>query len=79
MTVKFFWKQDCPKCPSAKAMVSTMDNVEYFSLDEPGGLAEAAFYSIMATPSVVISKADGSEVVAFRGDVPPNEVLREWL
>ena len=79
MTVKFFWKQDCPKCPLAKENVSNLDDVEYFNLDEPGGLAEAAFYSILATPSVVISKPDGSEVVAFRGEVPPNEVLRQWL
>lgn len=79
MKVKFFWKRDCPKCPSAKENVSALDNVEYFSLDEPSGLAEAAFYSIMATPSVVISEADGSEVVAFRGEVPSNEVLRKWL
>lgn len=79
MTVKFFWKEDCPKCPSAKEVVSTLDDVEFYNLGEPDGLAEAAFYSIMATPSVVISKPDGAEVVAFRGEVPPSEVLRKWL
>jgi len=79
MTIKFFWKEDCPRCPSAKASVATLGEVEYYNLDEPEGLAEAAFYSIMATPSLVISKPDGSELVTFRGEVPPGEVLRKWL
>ena len=79
MSVKFFWKSDCPKCPAAKERITEVDQVEFFNLDEPTGLAEAAFYSVMATPSVVISRPDGSEVVSFRGDVPPNEELARWL
>lgn len=79
MTVKFFWKEDCPKCPNAKARMSDIKNVQYYNLDEPEGLAEAAFYSVMSTPSVVISNDNGSEVVAFRGDVPEKKVLQKWL
>lgn len=79
MTVKFFWKADCPKCPAAKENVSSLEEVEYYNLDEPHGLAEAAFYSIMATPSIVISDEDGSELVAFRGDVPSREAIKKWL
>ena len=79
MTLKFFWKEDCPKCPSAKARVSDIENVQFYNLDEPDGLAEAAFYSVMSTPSVVISNDSGAEVVAFRGDVPENKVLQKWL
>lgn len=79
MTIKFFWKEDCPKCPAAKDSISSLKKVEYYNLNEPDGLAEAAFYSIMATPSVVISNSDGSELVTFRGEVPPSEVLQKWL
>jgi len=77
--VKFFWKQYCPKCPAAKAIIADLENVEYYNLDETDGLAEAAFYGIMSTPSVVITKPNGSEVTAFRGTVPTSEVLRQWL
>ena len=79
MTVKFFWKADCPKCPAAKESVVDLTSIEYFSLDEPGGLAEAAFYSIMSTPSLVISDDDGTEIVSFRGEVPAVSELNRWL
>ena len=56
MTLKLFWKADCPRCPAAKDAVSGIENVEYYNLDESAGLAEATFYSIMSTPSLVISR-----------------------
>jgi thioredoxin-related protein len=79
MTIKFFWKQDCPKCPSAKQAISAFDEVEYYNLDESLGLAEAAFYSVMSTPSVVISDPDGEEVATFRGEMPAKEEISRWL
>lgn len=79
MTIKMFWKEECPKCAAVKTSLAGFENVEYYDLGDPDGLAEAAFYSIMATPSVVISKTDGTEVVAFRGDVPSKKVLQKWL
>ncbi len=79
MTFKLFWKDDCPKCPAAKETVSAINGVEYFSLDDPSGLAEAAFYSVMSTPSLVISNDDGSEVASFRGEVPAVSELSQWL
>lgn len=79
MTVKFFWKEDCPRCPAAKTAVASIKDVEYYSLDDATGLAEAAFYSVMSTPSVVISRDDGSEVVSFRGEVPSNDEIVKWL
>ena len=79
MTVKLFWKEDCPKCPAAKESVLELDGVEYYSLDDPDGLAEAAFYSVMSTPSLVISGDDGTEVVSFRGEVPSVSELDRWL
>ncbi len=79
MTVKFFWKSECAKCPAAKETVSSIENVEYYNLDESGGLAEAAFYSVLSTPSLVISRADGTEVKSFRGDVPRLQEIAQWL
>lgn len=79
MTLKLFWKADCPRCPAAKDAVSEIEDVEYFNLDESAGLAEAAFYSIMSTPSLVISRKDGTEVKSFRGEVPASQEISRWL
>ncbi len=79
MTVKLFWKEDCPKCPAAKKTVAGLDGIEYYSLDESDGLAEAAFYSVMSTPSLVISDDEGTEVVSFRGEIPSVSELDRWL
>lgn len=79
MTLKFFWKEDCPKCPAAKERVKDLSGIEYYNVEEAGGLAEAAFYGVMATPSLVISGEDGSEIVSFRGEMPQVEEINKWL
>jgi glutaredoxin len=80
MKVKFFYKNDCPKCPAAKELVQQLNcEVEMHSLDETDGLAEAAFYNVMSTPSIIISNAEEKEVVAFRGEVPSRAELEKWL
>lgn len=79
MTLKLFWKADCPRCPAAKEAISDIEGVEFYNLDESTGLAEAAFYRIMSTPSLVISREDGTEVKSFRGEVPASLELAPWL
>jgi len=79
MTLKLFWKEECPKCPAAKATVAEIEGVEYYNLDEPAGLAEAAFYGIMSTPSLVISGPDGAEITSFRGEIPGIDEINRWL
>lgn len=77
--VKFFWRDKCPACPAAKKVVAGFDAVEYLNVDEIRGLAEAAFYSVFSTPSIVLVDATGAEIVAWRGQVPRAEDLRQWL
>lgn len=80
MKVKFFYKNDCPKCPAAKEIVSQLKcEVEAFNLDEADGLAEAAYYSIMSTPSIIISDDEEKEIATFRGEVPSKAELEKWL
>ena len=79
MTIKIFTKLTCPKCPPAKELAEELktngENVVMYSIDEPDGLAEAAMYDIMATPSIVITDDNNAELKSWRGEVPSlNEV-----
>lgn len=79
--VKFFYKKDCPKCPAAKEVVSKLPQeiVEYHNLDEVDGLAEGAYYMVVATPTVIVIDENGREVGSWRGEVPSLKELKEML
>jgi thiol-disulfide isomerase/thioredoxin len=80
--LKVFTKADCPKCPAAKQLSEEIQKegkikVEYFDVDQPEGLAEAQFYSVMATPSLILCKEDEDEeeIKSFRGEAPAKEEI----
>lgn len=75
MRVKLFVKQDCPRCPEAKYACEGLD-VEVYDLSEVDGLAEAAFHSVLATPTVLVVDSSGSEIAAWRGQAPQRSALR---
>lgn len=79
MIIKLFVKDDCPRCPAAKRALEPFENVEVFRVDEIDGLAEASFYSILATPSVLVVDSNGSEVESWRGQVPDTGRIRALL
>jgi glutaredoxin len=76
---KLFVRENCPKCPAAKALASRAENVEYYDVDNVDGLAEASFYGVMSTPSIVIVDDQDKEVISWRGEVPSRENLAKWL
>lgn len=76
MLIKLFVKQDCPRCPAAKHAVEGIDGVEVYDVGDIDGLAEASYYSILATPSVLVVDADGNEIESWRGEVPDRSRLR---
>jgi hypothetical protein len=79
MKIKLFWKENCPQCPPAKALVSDLEDVELYNIEEVAGLAEAAFYNIMATPSILIVDEKEGEVHSWRGTVPSVQEISQWL
>lgn len=81
MLIKLFWKENCPQCPLAKALVSQFEDtpIELFDIEEPNGLAEAAFYNVIATPSIVLVDDRGGEIKSWRGIVPSAQELRRWI
>ncbi len=72
--VKIFTKRDCPRCPQAKAIGELLKvrgvQVEYFDLDTADGLAEAAFYNIQATPTILVEDPEERIIARWAGDVP---------
>ncbi len=79
MRIKLFWKEGCPRCPEAKAVLADAPNVESYDLDEVEGLGESAYYGILATPSIIICDDGGKEIRSWRGEVPSRRQLAEWI
>ncbi len=70
MTIKLFVKDGCPRCPAAKRACEGLAGVEVYDVGQVDGLAEASFYGVLATPSVLVLDDDGREVAAWRGEAP---------
>ncbi len=82
-SLKIFTKAKCPKCPAVKEMGAELKNegvpVFSYDLDTIEGLAEASFYSILSTPSIVIEDEAEREVISWRGVVPTLQEVKQYL
>jgi len=82
-SLKIFTKARCPKCPAVKEMGMELrkEGVPVFSydLDTIEGLAEASFYSILSTPSIIIEDEEEREVISWRGVVPTLQEVKQHL
>ncbi|RLA81175.1 MAG: hypothetical protein DRG36_02140 [Deltaproteobacteria bacterium] len=72
--VKIFTKNRCPRCPAAKEVGKLLEGkgvpVEFYDMETPDGLAEAAFYSIMSTPAILIEDDREKVIAHWMGWVP---------
>ncbi len=82
-SVKIFWKSNCSKCPSAKSVGSILEEegikVAIFDLDTVNGLAEGAYYSVMATPTMIIEDEESNQIADFRGTVPTAQEVQKLI
>jgi glutaredoxin len=73
-SIKIFTKSECPKCPAAKEIGGILQQegleVLYYDVETPHGLAEAAFYSVLSTPTIIIEDEHEQIVAGWRGSVP---------
>lgn len=73
-SIKIFTKSECPKCPAAKEIGGILQkeglSVTYYDLETPDGLAEAAFYSVLSTPTIIIEDEQEKILAGWRGSVP---------
>jgi len=81
--VKIFTKRECPKCPATREVGNRlrMEGVKVIDYDMGTieGLAEAAFYGVMATPTIIVEDGEDNELAAWRGTVPTSQEIEEML
>jgi protein-disulfide isomerase len=82
-TVKIFIKKQCPRCPQAKQLGSEIEqdggSVVCYDVETAEGLAEATFFGVQATPTIIVED-DGENILAeFRGQVPSREELLQLI
>jgi glutaredoxin len=78
--IKIFWQKNCPHCPEAKHIGKQLEKeteVQYFDVDTVDGLAEASYYNIAATPSIVLVDNEDNEIKIWRGKTLNIEKIRE--
>lgn len=85
MILKIFTQQNCPICPPAKKLANDLRltnsdlRIEEFDVATADGLAEAAFYQVMATPSLILVDQKGKEIWDWRGRIPSVKEILEKL
>ena len=81
--VKVFLKDGCYKCPSAKEVGAILKKegleVLYYDLDTVDGLAEASFYGVLSTPTLIVEDREERPLADFRGIVPTPQRVKEIL
>ena len=85
MILKLFTQPNCPKCPSAKELCANLKlqapsiKQEYYDVSTVDGLAEASFYTVMATPSMLIFDDNNKKIGDWRGETPKTEDVLKIL
>ena len=79
--VKLFWKAECPLCGNAKIVSGMLQQegiiVYDYNLDTPDGLAEASYYGVKSTPTIIIEDEEENAIASYSGQVPsPLEVKK---
>ncbi|MBW2039017.1 MAG: thioredoxin family protein [Deltaproteobacteria bacterium] len=81
--IKIFTKGECPRCPAAKEIGGFLQQeglpVLYYDLETPDGLAEAAFYSVLSTPTIVVEDEDERVLAGWRGSVPTLQEIQRVI
>jgi hypothetical protein len=83
MELKVFVQAACPRCPAALALAEEISAaggmVSVYDTGTAAGLAEASFFNIMATPSLLVVDDNEQVVGAWRGSVPDRVELDRLL
>ncbi len=82
-TIKLFVKEGCGLCPSAKEVGSQLSReghqVLCYDLDTADGLAEASYYGVLSTPTMIIEDDNENLLADFRGTVPTFQQVKNTL
>jgi glutaredoxin len=80
--VLIFTSNTCPRCPEAKDLGARLEQrgvlVTAHDVGTAEGLAEAAFYHVLATPAILIIQQE-TVIAAWRGIVPDEDEVLHGL
>ena len=84
MILKVFIQPGCYRCPAAKNLGNKVKKhlvVEFWDVTNADGLAEASFYNVYSTPSLILVSDDGKELAGWRAKVSSTEenFWEPWL
>jgi glutaredoxin len=83
MIVKIFWQNECSRCPQAKELGKELEEngvkVEYHDVKNLDGLAEATYFNVLSTPSIIVVDDDQKEVNGWRGETPEIKDVKKFL
>lgn len=75
--IKVFVKASCPNCPVAREVAGQFETAELYDMDTASGLSEAAFYSVLSTPTFLLVDRADNILASWRGEVPrPDELAK---
>ncbi|NIM46826.1 MAG: thioredoxin family protein [Candidatus Aenigmarchaeota archaeon] len=81
MKLLVFTKKDCPNCPPAKKLAKDLEKdflVVIYDISEVDSLAEAQFYGVMSTPSLILVDEYDKEIRSWRGTTPSKEEILKY-
>lgn len=78
MLLKVFVKEDCPNCQAAKEIAQRFPFSRLFDLGDSDGLAEAAFHSVLCTPSMVLVDENNTVIHSWRCHVPRHTEITNY-
>ncbi len=89
MILKLFTQPSCPRCPAAKQIVAGVKGhplaggsrvkFEEYDVTTVDGMAEASFYTVMATPTILVCDDNGKIVKDWRGEIPSKDNIISLL
>lgn len=89
MILKVFTQPNCPKCPSTKALIHRLKvdlptdkvklKVEEYNVSTVDGLAEASFYTVMTTPTILLCNDKSKILKEWRGETPSLKAIFKEL
>lgn len=81
--LKVFVRKNCPNCPPAKKLaeelISKNLQVIVYDTGTTDGLAEATYYGVMGTPTIILTDDKDNELKTWYGEVPLKEELIKLL
>ena len=78
---KYFTGVDCPLCKQTEGLIESLKDkgftVEKYSNDNPDGLAELSYHSILSVPTLMLFEGEDKKTAEWIGEIRKADVMAE--